>query len=219
MQGKLALVAVMLLLCGCINQAPVTTTTTTTTLPCSDTDAGRNYLAAGTVSGFDKEGKNFSDTDHCINADQLIEGYCDDVGHALTEPVSCKKMGMLCVRNSCVDVSTTTMSTTSTVITTTTTTTTILGGCVSGSCGDPEEVYRCAEDFKEKFIYVEKIATVHYCADAGTPQALCKTKEARSIEDRCARDEVCVNGTITCQPESIMEGLAANCTASNCSAS
>lgn len=218
MQRKLALVAVMLILCGCINQAPRTTTTTTTTLPCTDTDAGRNYLAAGSVSGFDKGGKNFSDADHCINADQLIEGFCDEVGYALTEPVSCKKMGMLCVRDSCADVSTTTRSTTTTVITTTTTTTTILGGCVSGGCGEPEIVYHCAEDFKEKFAYVEKIATVHYCADAGTPQALCKTKEARSIEDRCGAYEVCVEGMITCQPESILEEIAANCT-SNCSTS
>lgn len=215
----MTLVAVMLLLCGCVQQAPRTTTTTTTTLPCSDTDAGRNYLVAGAVSGFDKGGKNFSDTDHCINADQLIEGFCDKVGYALTEPVSCKKMGMLCVQSSCVDVSTTTRSTTTTVITTTTTTTTILGECVSGGCGEAEVSYHCALDFKERFNYVEKIATVHYCADAGTPQALCKTKEARSIEDRCERDEVCVEGMITCQPESILDELAANCTASNCSAS
>jgi hypothetical protein len=219
MQRTLVLVAVMLILCGCIQQTPRTTTTTTTTLPCTDTDGGRNYLIVGTVSGFDKEGKNFSDTDHCINADQLIEGFCDEVGHALTEPVSCKKMSMLCVRGICSDVTTTTRFSTTTVITTTTTTTTIPGECVSGGCGEPTEVYRCAEDFKEKFAYVEKIATVHYCADAGTPQALCKTKEARSIEDRCRNDEVCVEGLITCQPESILDDMASNCTASNCSTS
>lgn len=186
------------------------TTTTTTTLPCNETDSGRDYSAVGSASGFNKENKLVTEEDYCLNSDQLIESFCNELGYVVTEPVSCKRMGLLCVRGACVFVSTTTTTTTSTTTTSSTTTTTILGECTPGSCTGNKVYYRCLENTVEGYKYVARVTVTFYCADAGTPEAKCKSKESMLTEDICLSSEVCVEGLSECQPQYTAENESTN---------
>jgi hypothetical protein len=199
--GFLVLLSISVLFCGCTQQGgESTTTTTTTTLPCNDTDGGKDYLTKGTASGYNESMVLIEKTDYCLNTDQLIEAFCDREGYLRAEVVSCRGVERTCLNGVC-SAATTTTTTTST--TTTTTTTTIPGECVTGGCGDVSIAYDCAWSFDElgnNFTYVRRLTVIPYCADAGTTNAKCKSREKPSIEDRCENYEICIEGMTECQP-------------------
>ena len=204
MRRFLALFLLMALFCCCVDDSPkITTTTTTTTLSCNDSDGGKSYLVKGFVSGCSELGDMGSETDYCINSDQLLEYFCDDLGYMQTDLKSCKSEGMVCFNGRCAGSTTTTSTSTST--TTSTTTTTRIGECETGTCGDASVSYRCKWDFDEfgkNFTFVQRFTVIPYCADPGTVDAKCKNREIASIEDRCGNYEVCVEGMQVCQTSS-----------------
>jgi hypothetical protein len=204
MRKVICLLVLVALASACMLPENKPKATTTTTLPCNESDAGRDYYAVGTASGFNGDKQTVSEADYCLNSDQLIESYCDEVGYVVTEAVSCKRIERVCERGVCVFyATTTTTTTTSTTTTQGSTTTTILGECVQGSCPEGLVFYRCRFDTVEGYVYTERVSRVFYCADAGTPDAKCKAKENSLLEDRCANeDEVCVDGLQQCQPKS-----------------
>lgn len=204
MQRLLVFLSLTLFLCGCTQQdnGSVVSTTTSTTLPCNESDSGRDYYVRGVVSGFDRDNKSLSEEDYCLNSDQLIELFCDELGFVDSEVLSCKNIGNICSNGVCSGSTTTSSTTTSTSTSTTTTTTTILGGCVTGGCGDAYVNYTCDSDLDASgnmFNYVKKVTIIPYCADPGTREAKCKVREKSSIEDRCESYEVCVDGLQECQ--------------------
>lgn len=206
MQRLLVLLLFALFLCGCAQQdnGSHVSTTTSTTFPCNESDSGRDYYVRGAVSGFSSDNESLTEEDYCLNSDQLIESFCDEVGFVDSEVVSCKNLGRICLEGVCSG-STTTTTTTTTSTSTTTTTTTILGECVTGGCGEASVNYICDSDLDASgnmFNYVKKVTIIPYCADPGTPEAKCKVREKPSIEDRCESYEVCIDGLQECQPRS-----------------
>ncbi|MBN2014820.1 MAG: hypothetical protein JW778_06535 [Candidatus Altiarchaeota archaeon] len=209
MQRLLVLFFITLFLCGCVQQdnGSDVSTTTSTTLECNESDAGRDYLVKGAVSGYSKDNESLTEADYCLNSDQLIELFCDEVGFVDSEVVSCKRMDKICSAGICVKVTSTTSTSTTSTSTSSTTTTTLLGECVTGGCGESSVSYRCASDLDASgnlFNYVQKVTVIPYCADPGTLEAKCKVRERLSIEDRCENYEVCVDGLQDCQLQSAM---------------
>lgn len=111
---------------------------------------------------------------------------------------------------SSLEASTTTSSTTSSLAVSTTlvattsveqsfTSSTTLGEIACQSTDDCPEggvSYDCVDG------NVERTSRIFYCANAGTPESECKSRQYVRVEDICQDDEVCIPGRPTCRPES-----------------
>jgi len=93
----------------CLGQPPnPPTANTQQSCHCSDSDGGRNYYAAGNVSGYCNG--TFSKRDWCQDSSKLVEFFCGRDGNRYSEKITCPAG---CANGRCLNASNTTDQTTS----------------------------------------------------------------------------------------------------------